>query len=446
MSADAVSPVPSSARVEVPSAAWPPVLVTGAESRPGLLVVRGLGRAGIPVLAAGSGPRPLGFASRYARVRQAVPSAAADPDGFVDAVVDLARREGAGLIMPATESSLVALDARRSDVDAAAPLAAAPSSAVRTSLDKRAMLPLAAELGLDVPRTARGTSAAELLERAADFVFPLAIKPFGPGVLVEAQTGRSMDLKVTFADDRAALTRILAEWEDRAAGLIVQEYVQGLGVGVEGVYDAGRRVALLAYDRVRENPITGGVATIRRSIALPPDLAAGTDRLLAHLGWHGVGMTEWKRRPDGRHVFMELNGRFSAGGAVTMDSGFNFPHLVAALFLGRPLPSFPPYALGVTERWLIGDLQALERYAVARLEGQGSSVATRLPPVSRVLADFVRDFRPGVGLDEVKGDDLRPLVPWLLDVVSQTGRSAVRLGKALLRPWVHRGRSILQRK
>ncbi|MEZ4417533.1 MAG: ATP-grasp domain-containing protein [Gemmatimonadota bacterium] len=431
-----------------PSAgSWPPVLVAGAESRPGLLVVRGLGRAGIPVIAAGSGGRPLGFASRYATVCRTVAPSVADADRFVGDVLDVARSEGAALIVPATESALVALEGRREEVDAVAPLAAAPSAAVRRSLDKREMLPLAERLGLPIPRQAQGQSLADLFERTRDFEFPVAIKPFGPGVLVRAQTGQTLDLKVTFAENRGQLEQILSGWPGLAPALIVQEYVLGLGVGIEGVYDHGRRRAMLAYDRVRENPLTGGVATIRRSIPLPEEQAHLSDRLLEHLGWHGVGMTEWKRRPDGRYVFMELNGRFSAGGTVTLDSGLNFPHFVAALFLGRPLPTAAAYRVGVTERWLIGDLQMLERYAVERLSRTPrESVATRLPSAGRVLVDFVADFRPGVHLDEVKRDDWGPLRPWLVEVLRQVLHSGVQVGKAALRPWVAPLRRFLRGK
>ena len=45
--------------------AWPTVLVTGSEEHQGLAVIRGLGRAGIPVVACGLQRRSLGFYSRY---------------------------------------------------------------------------------------------------------------------------------------------------------------------------------------------------------------------------------------------------------------------------------------------------------------------------------------------------------------------------------------------
>ena len=429
-------PSPSDAPA-VTQPAWPRILVAGAESRPGLIVIRALGREGIPVVAVGAGRRPLGFASRYAVECRRAPAAVADPDGFVDGVLRAARDTGAALVVPASESALVALEARREEVDEVVPLAAAPSDAVRMSLDKRRMLPFAEELGLPVPRTARGGSREELAEATREFVFPLAVKPFGPGTLLRAQTGKPMDLKVAFADDRPTFERILDRWEAHVTGLIAQEYVAGMGVGIEAIYDRGRHVASLAYDRVREFPYTGGVATIRRSIPLPSEQVEWTNRLAAEMKWHGVVMSEWKRRADGQYVFMELNGRFSAGGAVTLKSGYNFPYCVAALFLGRPLPRFMEYETGKVERWLIGDVMALEHYAVQRLtEGRGETVATRLPPARKVATDFLRDFRPGVSLDEVEGDDLRPIATWLGELLVQVFRSSAEVGKAVLRPWL----------
>jgi len=421
----------------VPAAAWPRVLVAGAESRPGLIVIRALGREGVPVVAVGAGRRPLGFASKYALQCRRAPSAVHDADGFVDGVLEAARGAGARLIVPASESALVALEARRDEVDAVAPLAAAPSDAVRLSLDKRRMLPFAESLGLPVPRTARGGSRDELMDATRDFVFPLAVKPFGPGTMLRAQTGKPMDLKVAFADDRESFARILDRWQEHVAGLIAQEYVAGMGVGIEAVYDRGRHVASLAYDRVREFPFTGGVATIRRSIPLPSEQVEWTNRLAEEMKWHGVVMSEWKRRADGQYVFMELNGRFSAGGAVTLKSGYNFPYCVAALFLDRPVPRFSEYETGKVERWLIGDVMALEHYAIQRLSGtEGETVATRMPSLRKVVSDLAADFRPGVSFDEVEGDDLRPILTWLGELLGQVFRSSAEVGKAVLRPWL----------
>ena len=42
------------------------VLVTGAEEHQGLAVIRGLGLAGVPVVACGASRRSLGFYSRFA--------------------------------------------------------------------------------------------------------------------------------------------------------------------------------------------------------------------------------------------------------------------------------------------------------------------------------------------------------------------------------------------
>src|SRR5258705_13764516 len=56
---------------------------------------------------------------------------------------------------------------------------------------------------------------------------------------------------------------------------------------------------------------------------------------------------------------MEVNGRFQASAALSLDAGVNLPYLVASVFLNRR-PTLPaPYRVGVRERWLRGDLMAL---------------------------------------------------------------------------------------
>jgi carbamoylphosphate synthase large subunit len=53
--------------------------------------------------------------------------------------------------------------------------------------------------------------------------------------------------------------------------------------------------------------------------------------LLKALKWHGVAMVEFRLRPDGTPVFLEVNGRFWTSLALAVHAGADFPVLLAKL-------------------------------------------------------------------------------------------------------------------
>jgi hypothetical protein len=123
-------------------------------------------------------------------------------------------------------------------------------------------------------------------------------------------------------------------------------------------------------------------------------------------------MVEFKYDPrDDRYTLMEINGRFQASTALSLDAGLNLPDLVARLFSGRDLGSPRAYRVGAEERWLEGDLLALRDYLMgAPPEANGLDLDPRGRPPSKgsVLWRFIRDFRPGVKYDEFKWHDWKP--------------------------------------
>src|SRR5256885_10762238 len=161
--------------------AWSKVLVLGADQHQGLAVIRGLGMAGIPVVACGTSPRSIGFYSRYATEtwRYAPPSE--DRKRFLDDVAGILSRSRPGLVIPAVESTLVVLNEARELVEGYATLAAPAPEVLEYAIDKGRTLRLAERLGVPVPRTVRGETVGEILAKAGALRFPVVIKPRGHG-------------------------------------------------------------------------------------------------------------------------------------------------------------------------------------------------------------------------------------------------------------------------
>ncbi|HET9708970.1 MAG TPA: metallophosphoesterase family protein [Gemmatimonadales bacterium] len=400
---------------------WGTVLVTGADQHQGLAVIRGLGEAGIPVVACGASRWSLGFHSRYATQHARYTPALHDPAQFTADIVRLVQRHRPELLIPTVESTLVLLNDVREELERYTTLAAPPPAILDYALDKLQTLRLAHRMGVPAPRTIHGGSAAEILDRAPELSFPVAIKPRGPAL--HATTQHRVGFKVRYARNSQELERLLRTIGGDAPAVLVQELAPGVGRCVSAVCKNGEPLATFVYSRDRELPHSGGISVMRKSIEPDPRLVSYATTLLRAIRWQGVAMVEFKYdAATDRYTLMEINGRFQASAALSLDAGLNYPHLVASLFTGRELPLLGTYRVGVTERWLRGDLLALTQALVDRSD--------RTTPRRRLIVDFCRDFRPGVRYDEFRLADWKPGV---IEAISLALLPLVRLGQWIAR-------------
>lgn len=151
------------------------------------------------------------------------------------------------------------------------------------------------------------------------------------------------------------------------------------------------------------------MSVFRESIALDPALERACEELLDRLGWDGVAMVELKRDLDnGGWRVMEINGRFWGSLQLAVDSGVDFPALLAAAALGAPTSPPPIWREGVRLRWEWGDVDHL----LLRL--MRSNRRLRLPEdspsrIGAVLAFLTHRFRRD-HLEVLRGSDPMPFV------------------------------------
>ena len=404
------------------------VLVTGADQHQGLAVIRGLGIAGIPVIACGAEPRSLGFYSKYAVDRFVYTNPWVSKSGFIRDIVPIIKKTNPGLIIPSVDSTLVALDECREEFEPYACLAAPCSEVLAYAYDKCKTLQLAKCLDVPAPATVRGDTLEEILEKATSLRFPVAIKPRGHQLY--APTAHTMDFKSRYARNLTELKEVLEPLGEQLAVVLVQECVSGIGVCVSAVFNNGDPVVMFPYVRVREVPLSGGVSVLRESVKLDERLRRYVTALLKEIKWHGVAMVEFKydERCDS-YTLMEINGRFQASTALSLDAGLNLPYLVACLYGGWEIKGSRHYKIGIRERWLSGDILALHGHLTGTsTRPTRSNPRFLLPPKGRVIWDFVKDFRPGTKYDEFKLFDWKPGIVecWaLIRLVGQLIRSLV---------------------
>src|SRR5437588_239148 len=383
---------------------------------------------GIPVIASGAEQRSVGFYSKYAVDRFVYAQPLENKSGFIRDILAIIKKMNPVLVIPSVECTLVALDECREEVEPYARLAAPCSEVLAYALDKCKTLQLANCLDVPAPSTIRGSTLEEILGKAASLRFPVAIKPRGNSLY--ASTAHRIDFKARYARNLTELKEVLESLGEQSAAVLVQECVSGIGVCVSAVFNNGDPVAMFAYERVREAPLSGGVSVLRKSIGLDERLKNYVTALLKEIKWHGVAMVEFKH--DERHdsyTLMEINGRFQASTALSLDAGLNFPYLVACLYGGWELNGSYHYEIGVRERWLSGDIRALHGHLTGTsTRPTRSNPRYVLPSKGRVIWEFVKDFRPGTKYDEFKLFDWKPGVVecWaLIGLAGQLIRGAV---------------------
>jgi predicted ATP-grasp superfamily ATP-dependent carboligase len=353
------------------------VLVTDGQERAALAVVRSLGRAGHQVFVCSPRRHSLAGVSRYARAEAQTPDPLAGPLAFVATVQRLSDAWGIDVLLPISDAALLALlPARERFPHVRIPFPTA--DVFRGLADKAAVLARAGALRIATPEQhVLACPAARTGLASAQLRFPVVVKPARS---VAESDGRRVKVGVRHATDPLTLAAALERFPPDAYPLLLQERVDGPGVGVFLLCWEGEALAVFAHQRLREKPPTGGVSVYRASIAADPDLVARSRTLLEAFGWQGVAMVEYKLDRATRVPYlMEVNPRFWGSLQLAVDAGVDFPALLVAAALGeRPRP-VPEYRIGVCSRWEWGEVDHL----LARL---------RHPSQARGRWQAVREF------------------------------------------------------
>ena len=370
--------------------AAPRILVLDGDERAALAVTRSLIAAGFGVTVVAAHRRSLAGVSRGAtgRVRRNDPLRA--PAEYVREVARLAAECGAALLVPVTDASADAVLTFRHLLPVGVQIPFAPRERYEAASDKVHVheLALAAGIGIEESVIVTGPDAPVPTDAS---LYPAYVKPHRSVV----GEGFKQKTVVRRAENASACAAILKELHPAAFPVLVQRSVRGPGEGIFVARWKGVTIARFAHRRLREKPPAGGVSVFRESIALDPVVASACDRLLDALDWNGVAMIEGKRDVErGGWRVMEINGRFWGSLQLAVDSGVDFPAILARAVLDGVLSAPPTWREGVRLRWEWGDVDHLLirlRRSAATL-GLPPDAPTKLGAVAAFLSHrFGRD-------------------------------------------------------
>lgn len=365
-----------------------PVLVPEAHAVGMIGVIRSLGRAGYPVHACATRADALGLSSNFARTSVVCP--AYDDPGFLGWLADYVKTHDIRCIVP-SEGFLLAI---RPAFDTYAPL-----------------LPLEPDAGLVYGALSKSTVIARLLENpeaAANLPPTLLLGDDDPlpDAAQLAALGLPIFVKGDGADDRFGNANIVAPEHSVAAALarigalraryrrvLVQGFVPGKGTGAYLLVHRGAVVQEFMNRCLHEVPHTGGYCSLRDSW-WHERMMADARLKIAHLGWEGVVMVEYRWDPEtDRFWFIELNARFWAALHVALYAGVDFPTQLLDLFHGARVHSTRTFPLGLQVRYTVPFEIG---YVVSRWKDQTLPLGQRL---GSVVGWFARFLNPAIRSD-----------------------------------------------
>jgi predicted ATP-grasp superfamily ATP-dependent carboligase len=355
------------------------LLLTDPDERSSLAVARSALAAGHEVLVPRTDLASLTGVARRVRFVAPLPDPLTDPVGFAYRVGSQSVLHAIDVVLPVTDPSVEALLTHRGELPETLTLPFPGGPEWFAGTDKARGLAMAERAGLAAPESVVIASREALTLPGTDF-FPAVAKPHR-SVAPASNGTKPRKLTAVRVADRYAAASLLASWPASAFPVLLQREIEGPGEGLFLLRWDGRIVAAFAHRRLREKPPWGGVSVYRESIPVPPALLSAGTALLDELDWRGVAMIECKRElSSGRHVFMELNGRFWGSLQLALDAGLDFPRLLLDQIQGHAPTELPSYRVGVRSRWLWGDVDHLYlrlRHGPARLQAVGAFLAHR---------------------------------------------------------------------
>jgi predicted ATP-grasp superfamily ATP-dependent carboligase len=318
--------------------AFPPAIVIGLDSLPGIQLARILAAHGVPVIAIARQPEHCYCKTR---VCQRILYADTQTDEFIQTLIDLAPSLAQpAVLFPCTDMSVWHISEQQ-DVLAAWYRILLPSHAVlATLLDKLAFYTYAQQMGLPIPPTFFLQTRRDAETAARQLTFPCVLKP--PKRTPRWTTNSPQKVyKAETAAELLALYDRCAAWSDK---LIVQQWVHGPDANLYSCncyFDAaGKPVVAFVACKLRQWPPEAGSSCLgeecRNDLVRETALA-----LFTRVGFHGFGYLEMKQDArTGQHFMMEANvGRPTVRAPIAEAGGVALHYAAYCDAIGAPLPA-----------------------------------------------------------------------------------------------------------
>lgn len=304
-------------------------LVLDGDTRAALAVVRSLGKRGIDVVVAATSDREIAVRSRYCKRFIEMPDPLSSPLEYICKLKEVCRMLAPAVIMPITDASVRCV--LNSDLTSIENIIVPfiSSEIFEKVSNKGFLLNVAGDLGVKVPKTLSikpdMLNDEKVVSDIGAFEYPAVLKP---SYSVSNSNNCQRKLKVSYVNNASGVINIVKDEIDGNIEFLLQQKIEGQGVGVFALMVNGESCVVFAHERLLEKPPSGGVSVLSKSIAIEKAPVDAAIQLLKYFSWNGVAMVEFKRDRNGDFFLMEINPRFWGSLQLSIDSGVDFPYIL----------------------------------------------------------------------------------------------------------------------
>jgi len=276
-------------------------IITDVRFRMSLAIIRDIAKTDAKIIAVEFDKKtpPLGFYSKYVSE-----SVMMNKDTYLDELYQLCEREykengekpALLTVSPAT-TDLFMSDSVRSRFSEVAGFCISSKHNLDLLNDKSALALRARSLGILVPEVYHAPFD--------DVVYPCVVKP---------SCGEKYQLKAwdryRIVSNRQELDKAVKDYKVicNSQMPIVQQYIEGKGLGCSILSKDGEVLSIISHERVREYPISGGPSTCCKTVHVR-ELELAVKYIVSDLRYTGIAMFEFKQSKDGRCYLLECNPR-----------------------------------------------------------------------------------------------------------------------------------------
>lgn len=320
------------------------VLITDAQLRAALAIIRSLGKKNIKVTAISERENAIGLHSRYCDEKLIFPNPRTQTEEYIKKLVNLVEKRKFSCIIPShTYTALLLLKYKNLFGETKIP---PPNIDIFKKVYlKNHLLQTAEKNNINIPKTYFDNDIDDLINKVEKY--PVVIK-----------SSVMHGVGINICKDSRELKDKYQNFKSKYGACMVQEYIENGGeYGVYSLFNnKSDPIALSVQERIRCMYDYGGISTLRKSVK-NDRLVNIAFKLLKKLKWSGVAMVEFRFDDnDNEPKLMEINPRFWGSLQLSINTGTDFPFLLYKLITDNDTTCNLNYKTEVQCRWLIGEI------------------------------------------------------------------------------------------
>jgi len=320
------------------------VLILEGDTRQVLPVAKALRQAGHYVAVLCEDRISYGAWSRYPHKRVFGPSCVREPEQYLKFLLKLLKKDSYDVVIPLFDFSAGIISKFKPKLSRYAHLPIVDYDVFILARDKKKTMEMCSKVGLPHPST-YDPESEPLDTIARKLGFPCLIKPnVGHGAI-----------GIKIVDSVFELDKKYRETRQQFGPCTIQEFIPQNGMQYKAQIFMGKNAkthAAVVFNKIRYFPVSGGTSSLNVTVH-KPEIIKTCCRLLKAMGWEGhadVDLIEDLR--DGKVKVMEINPRITGSIKIAFEAGVDFADLAVRYALGKDLPVYENYRLGVQMRYM----------------------------------------------------------------------------------------------